>query len=160
MTFRHGNTKASRLTGVKVMEIREKYAAGTHTQAQLSREYQVAINTIRNIVTGVTWQNVPLIESQDEILTQAKISERRFNTLFELDPNAPVEEIFTPESQERLRSSAERANDELGLNVTDPMAVFMNRGKLNESREAAEESEAKGENATLICHAQQLVPAK
>ena len=58
MTFTSRNTKASKLRGEQVLDIRHKYENEGYTQARLSREYQVSIGTIRNIVQGITWQHV------------------------------------------------------------------------------------------------------
>ena len=59
MTFQGGNRRAAKLTGEQVMVIRERYATERGcTQARLSREYQVSIGTIANIVNGLTWQTL------------------------------------------------------------------------------------------------------
>lgn len=81
MTFSMGNTKAGKLTPVLVIEIREKYATRLYTQARLSREYHVSINTIRNVVGGVTWQDVAMIEPQDVIDEAALRSQRKLDAM-------------------------------------------------------------------------------
>ena len=58
MTFTQNNQRAAKLTGEQVVEIRERYALEGVSQAQLSREFQVTIGTIRNILNGTTWQNI------------------------------------------------------------------------------------------------------
>ena len=83
--FGQGNTKASKLTGVEVMQIREKYASGMYTQARLSREYHVSINTIRNVVTGVTWQDLPGCVPQEVVDEAALRSQRRLDELMSGD---------------------------------------------------------------------------
>jgi hypothetical protein len=84
--FVSGNTKASRLSGIQVYEIREKYNAGTHTQDALAREYQVSIGTIRNIVRGVTWQNRAMPQqSMDDQALAIKLSQDRLLALLALD---------------------------------------------------------------------------
>lgn len=49
----HGNSK---LNWGKVREIREKYAAGTYTQKQLSKEYGVIQGTISKVVLQQAWK--------------------------------------------------------------------------------------------------------
>lgn len=88
--FNQGNTHASKLTGAEVMEIREKYASGLYTQARLSREYQVSITTIRNIVHGVTWQNLPGVIPQHVVEEGAMRSMRRLDELLSLDSLPPA----------------------------------------------------------------------
>jgi hypothetical protein len=56
--FQRHNRTAAKLTGEQVVEIRERYAFERVTQAQLSREYGVSLNTIANIVNGLSWQGV------------------------------------------------------------------------------------------------------
>lgn len=96
MAFTLHNTKASKLTGAKVIEIRAKYASRDYTQEQLSREYQVSINTIRNVVRGVTWQHLGEIRSEADVLTDAKLSEQRL--LAELQFPTP-QELIEPEAE-------------------------------------------------------------
>jgi hypothetical protein len=84
--FTSGNTRASKLSGIQVYEIREKWNARTHTQDALSREYQVSIGTIRNIVRGVTWQNRAMPQqSMDEQALAIKISQDRLLALLQAD---------------------------------------------------------------------------
>lgn len=71
MTFNKGNTKASRLNAIKVLEIRRRYAGGGCTMGQLSREYGVTSGTISNIINGLTWQHVGLVETDRSIATRA-----------------------------------------------------------------------------------------
>lgn len=84
-TFSANNRKAAKLTGEQVIEIRQKYAlpGRQYTQDRLAREYQVSVNTIRNIVNGVTWQTLPTIKTQAEELTEAKLSELRVQAMFD-----------------------------------------------------------------------------
>jgi hypothetical protein len=83
--FSAKNHKASKLTGEQVLAIRQKYALPGHqyTYDRLAREYHVSSNTIRNIVNGVTWQNLPLVQSTAEIATEAKLSELRMQAFGE-----------------------------------------------------------------------------
>jgi hypothetical protein len=103
--FSQGNTRAAKLTGMQVMEIREKYAAGTHTQGALSREYLVSISTIRNIVHGVTWQQLAGVLSDEELELRAKISEKKFVRDQEL---GIVGEVILPPADLRERMLAEQ----------------------------------------------------
>src|SRR5260221_4273095 len=57
--FNVGNTKSSKLTGVEVMEIREKYATGVYTMNRLAQEYGVTRNTVSDVVHCITWQSLP-----------------------------------------------------------------------------------------------------
>ncbi len=83
--FSKGNTKASKLTAVLVLEMRMKYALPTkeYTIARLSREYHVSLTTASNVVNGVTWQNVPMPERQEDVDYEAKLSELRARALLD-----------------------------------------------------------------------------
>lgn len=85
MTFSANNRKASKLNGEQVLEIRQKYALPDrqYTYDRLAREYQVSPNTIKNIVKGVSWQSLPMIKSQAEELTEAKLSELRAQAMLD-----------------------------------------------------------------------------
>lgn len=88
--FNQGNSKASKLTGVEVMEIREKYASGLYTYDRLSREYFVATNTIRSIVKGTSWQQLPSVTPQEVVEEGAVRSMRRLNELMKEDRLPPA----------------------------------------------------------------------
>jgi hypothetical protein len=49
----------NRLRPEQVVTMRKKYSTGQYTQNDLAREYQVSLNTIRNVLNGVTWQKLP-----------------------------------------------------------------------------------------------------
>lgn len=109
--FVSGNTKASRLSGIQVYEIREKYNARTHTQDALAREYQVSIGTIRNIVRGVTWQNRAMPQqSMDDQALAIKLSQDRLLALLALagaEPEKKVEETkFKDPLKDKLKPYA------------------------------------------------------
>lgn len=87
--FNQGNTKACKLNGVQVMEIREKYASGEYTQSRLSREYLVSISTIRNIVTGVSWQELPSVTPSHVVDEGALRSLRKLNEIMSGDGLPP-----------------------------------------------------------------------
>lgn len=63
------------------MEIREKYASGLYTQARLSREYHVTIGTIRSIVNGLTWQELPSVTPHHVVEEGAMRSLRKLDAL-------------------------------------------------------------------------------
>lgn len=58
--FQPGNTRGGKLSNEQVFELRQKYASGRFTQAQLCREYGLHINTIGKILRGESYQRVPL----------------------------------------------------------------------------------------------------
>ena len=120
--FRLGNTKASRLTAVGVMEIREKWASGGYTQAQLSREYQVSITTIRNIIQGVTWQRLPAIIPQEQIALEAKVSQSRLTSA------EPVK--ISEETQAKLLAELATLGEKPAAERrSDPIEDYLNKGK-------------------------------
>jgi hypothetical protein len=102
--FNQGNTKASKLTGVEVMQIREKYASGIYTQSRLSREFRVSISTIRNIVTGVSWQDLPDVTPQHVADESAMRSLRKLDAMLggEVGMNLPTPVTLTDEELRRL----------------------------------------------------------
>ena len=65
MTFQRGNHRASKLNGEQVLRIRAMYQMRGTTQASLAREFRVSLNTIANIVNGITWQGLTAGESVD-----------------------------------------------------------------------------------------------
>src|SRR4051812_49228482 len=81
MAFNQGNTKAGKLTAVEVLEIREKYATGLYTYDRLALEYGVATNTIRSIVKGTSWQQVPMITPQHVVDDAALRSQRKLEAM-------------------------------------------------------------------------------
>lgn len=68
MTFTRGNRRAGRLNGQQVLSIRQRYATGQISQGALAREHGVTVGTIHNIINGYTWQTIPLVEGDAEIL--------------------------------------------------------------------------------------------
>jgi hypothetical protein len=122
MKFRLGNTKASRLTAVGVMEIREKWASGEYTQTQLSREYQVSITTIRNIIQGVTWQRLPAIIPQEQIALEAKVSQSRL-------PQAEPVKISEETQAKLLAELATLGEKPAAERRSDPIEDYLNKGK-------------------------------
>jgi hypothetical protein len=48
-----------RLTAAQVLEIREKYRAGSHRTNELARAYGVDKKTIYNVVRGRSWRTLP-----------------------------------------------------------------------------------------------------
>lgn len=135
MTFVKRNTKASKLTAEQVMQIRDKQAAGW-TQSRLSRDYQVSIGTIRNIVQGLTWQSLPLNDKEwvetvpqidepsPEVMAQ---SQARLQALLQKKPDSIAIDPFTaPERAAAFgiearvrRDSGDRMLDEFDEKLND-----------------------------------------
>lgn len=118
MTFAVHNTRGSKLKAAQVLEIREKYAGGGYTFNRLAREYHVTSNTISNIVNGITWQQVPKVESESDLEYGAKLSQKRLLKMLAADPppNDPglAERLMREAQVVRDRDlGAERALDEL-----------------------------------------------
>jgi hypothetical protein len=120
--FRMGNTRASKLTPVQVLEIRDKWASGQFSQAQLSRAYQVTITTIRNVIYGVTWQHLPPIIPQEQIALEAKVSQSR------LPQAEPVK--ISEETQAKLLAELATLGDKpTAEKRSDPIEDYLNKGK-------------------------------
>jgi hypothetical protein len=83
--FRLGNTRASKLTPLQVIAMRKEWAARTHTQAELARKYLVSIGTVRNVIYGLTWQNLPASVPDEPVMFEAEQSLNR------LESAVPVE---------------------------------------------------------------------
>jgi hypothetical protein len=105
--FSQGNTKASKLDAQRVLDMRAKYATGMYTQASLSREFQVSIATVRNVVNGLSWQNVEMVKPEHQMRYEEQQSLRRLSTLMELD--APAVEL-SPAEIERLNQELTAAS--------------------------------------------------
>lgn len=117
--FSLGNTKASRLTAEIVYSIRERYANRDTvlvTQDQLAREYQVSLTTIRNILNGVTWQNVPHVQSNSEVESELAASQRRVKDLLLGDIGQPFTDLF-PEDD----STADAFEEILRRRASEPL---------------------------------------
>ena len=66
MRLRRYNTRAAKLTADKVMLMRSAYAGGA-TQSELSLRYGLSIGQIGRIVRGESWQQLPTVETDNEI---------------------------------------------------------------------------------------------
>lgn len=55
---RGSKSPASKLTEEIVAEIREKFATGNHSQADLAREYGLTATPMSQLIRGVTWKHV------------------------------------------------------------------------------------------------------
>ena len=55
---RGADNPASKLKAPQVLEIRARFAAGTDTQAQLSREFGVGAGRISDIVKRKLWKHI------------------------------------------------------------------------------------------------------
>lgn len=94
--FYRNNTKASKLNGTQVVEIRQLYGAGW-TQGQLSREFQISVGQIGRIVRGESWMQLPTTPaSQAELQTQAQRVYRDLqgNGLADSSPKAPPRDVM------------------------------------------------------------------
>lgn len=60
--FTRHNSKASKLSGTEVLEIRRLYQLGTFSQGELSRQFQVSVVQIGRIVRGESWQQYQVPE--------------------------------------------------------------------------------------------------
>lgn len=86
--FAKGNTRGAKLSNEQVFEIRRLYNEGA-SQAQLSRDFGVVINTVGRIVRGESRQAVPMALS-DADHTEAK---RRLESLQTARGDAAVERL-------------------------------------------------------------------
>lgn len=64
MVFNRHNTKASKLNGEQVLEMRRLRHFEGWTQQRLAQRYGVTLTTVRNIVHGVTWQYLPNVRPE------------------------------------------------------------------------------------------------
>lgn len=76
------NRRNTKLTAEKVYQARVRWYARKATAEELALEAGVSIGCMRNALKGLTWQNVRMVESAEEIEHQAAESMRRF-ALFE-----------------------------------------------------------------------------
>lgn len=56
--------RAAKLTELQVMEARRKYATGNYAQTQLAREYGLTQVPMRQLLLGITWKHLPLVEGK------------------------------------------------------------------------------------------------
>jgi len=56
--------RAAKLTEVQVMEARRKYATGLYTLDMLGAEYGLTRTPVSQLVRGITWKHLPLIEKK------------------------------------------------------------------------------------------------
>ena len=54
--------RAAKLTESQVMEMRRTYAAGEASQADLARQYGLTPTPVSQLLRGITWKHLPLIE--------------------------------------------------------------------------------------------------
>lgn len=107
--FRRLNTKASKLNADQVFEIRRRYGSRELepvTMEQLSREFQVSLNTIRNIIHGVTWQSVPGFVTKEDVDYEAARSQELLQAMLASNPPKPQEEA-SPDPVAEILSRAE-----------------------------------------------------
>ena len=72
--FTKRNTRAAKLTGEQVVNMRLRYARGGVSQPELAREHHVSLNTIARALNGLTWAGLPMPVTEDE----ARASQTRF----------------------------------------------------------------------------------
>jgi len=56
--------RAAKLTEAQVMEARRKYATGSYTLAMLASEYGLTLTPVSQLIRGVTWKHLPLVEKR------------------------------------------------------------------------------------------------
>jgi hypothetical protein len=54
--------RAAKLTESQVMDVRRKYSTGRYTLAILAAEYGLTLTPVSQMIRGVTWKHLPLIE--------------------------------------------------------------------------------------------------
>jgi hypothetical protein len=96
VTFKHQNKFAAKLSAEQVYTIRQRLAVGESTQIALAQEYRVSIGTIRNIWKGVTHQDIPLVESEDQQQRKIIRSQALLSELLSRPAEAPVQEQEDP----------------------------------------------------------------
>lgn len=52
----------AKLNEAQVMEARRKYATGKYTLAMLAAEYGLTVTPVSQLIRGVTWKHLPLVE--------------------------------------------------------------------------------------------------
>lgn len=125
--FSPGNKYAAKLSNEDVYAIRERYALGGVTQMQLALDYGVSLNTVRYAIKGVTHQNVPQIETSDDVFRGVQQSQARLIQLLETeDLSPPAAAAAEPDPISQMLASAE------------PLSVSMQRIR---EREVAEHEE-------------------
>ena len=71
MVFNVKNTKASKLNGEQVLEMRRLRHFEGWTQMALAQRYKVSLSSVRNIVHGVTWQWLPNVRPDAPAFSRA-----------------------------------------------------------------------------------------
>lgn len=126
--FPMGNTKAGKLNGLQVADIRVKYHQEGWSQGRLAREFQVTIGTIGRIVRGETWQNSPHPASnraayqegghfpltEEQLNIAAKASEARLLKMLDME-QAPVSAPPPTESWDQALAASEPTEQSSGL---------------------------------------------
>lgn len=79
------NRKNAKLSAEAAYRIRQDYATGHWTQAALAVREQVSLNTIRNVLQGVTWQAVPMPKSEEEESYEVQQMSERLKRMIKTD---------------------------------------------------------------------------
>lgn len=53
---------SAKVTEAQVMEARRKYASGRYTLATLAAEYGLTVTPVSQLIRGVTWKHLPLVD--------------------------------------------------------------------------------------------------
>lgn len=124
------NRKNAKLSAAKAFQIRQDYAVGGKTQAQLAVEHGVSLNTIRNVLQGVTWQQVPMPVAGEQEAYDIQQSQERLKDLLAVPSDLsdlskivgrmaptedPLEEIIRRRSQYAAQPPAAKAPPHLPL---------------------------------------------
>lgn len=98
--FQKGNTRSAILTGEEVIDMRQRYARGGVSQAELAREKRVSLNTIARALNGLTWAKLPMPVTEDMI----RASEARLMERLRREGLAPILEVAPPPTVIEQRS--------------------------------------------------------
>lgn len=145
--FRRSNTSARKLTGVQVIDIRERFAKG-ETQGSLARAFGVSVGQIGRITRGESWQAYGgqgprdsevgdealragmRLPTNEELLEEAKASEQR---LLEELRSAPQPPRLSEEVTNRVAGYGARGLEKLAQTLEElPVSASDATGLLNE----------------------------
>jgi hypothetical protein len=119
MKFNKGHTRAAKLTGEQVYQLRLDYVGGM-TQGELCHKYQISIGQVGRIVRGESWQAFhnpaevatgvipPIMQKSDEqIQTEADASLARVMERMQADitkaREKPLDSFLNDEARERAK---------------------------------------------------------
>ena len=104
------NSRAAKLTAGQVIAIREQYAAGGCTQADLCRHYGVSVIQIGRIINGQSWQKLPMAP---KTAADAAASQARLLEMLRREQPEAIPVSIEPSAIERLSAdiAQKRADD-------------------------------------------------